>query len=81
MDFGTRRLLRHRTIYRSLYLPFGIARLWSNVEEVSFEYVEGPDEVIIRPVHSKAGARAQTQATEQAKIDATNHLPSTHFGI
>jgi len=76
MDFGERRLLRHRRVYRTINLPFGIARLWSGVEEVSFEYVEARDEVIVRPV--RHGASSST--TIKAKPDQ-NHLPSNHFKV
>ena len=53
MDFGQRRLLRHRRVYRTLNLPFGIARLWESVETVSIVYNEARDEVAIRPVVGK----------------------------
>jgi len=69
MDLGTRHLLRHRKIYRSLDLPFGIARLWSNIEEVSFEYVEARNEVIIRPVRgTPAKTREPADQSPQAMI-------------
>ena len=90
MDFGTRSLLRHRTIYRSLDLPFGIARFWQNIEQVSFEYVEGRDEVVIRPVRStpkapqKVGDQAQAKAPlkKDAKpVKEEIHTPQAHFSL
>jgi len=73
MDFGTRHLLRHRKVYRSMDLPFGIARLWSNIEKVSFEYVESGDEVIVRPVRDTSST-----ATTKAK---SAEIASAHFSL
>jgi hypothetical protein len=89
MDFGTRHLLRHRKVYRSMDLPFGIARLWSNIEKVSFEYVEGRDEVVIRPVRSMPKTQKvgdQVQAKAQMKKDPKPakeeiHTPQAHFSL
>jgi len=85
MDFGTRSLLRHKKIYRSMDLPFGIARLWSSIEEVSFEYNEALDQVIVRPVRPVSGTKS-AQATAQASVtvktaEPVDHLPSSHFGV
>jgi hypothetical protein len=92
MYFGTRHLFRHKKIYRSLDLPFGIARLWQNIEEVSFEYNEARDEVVVRPVRQASGTQAQAKATAKAQAGveakaepadhsaaAQNHLPNQHF--
>ena len=73
MDFGTRRLFRHKKIYRSMDLPFGIARLWSNIEEVSFEYIEARDVVIVRPVRDTSST-ATTKA-ESAEIESAHFSP------
>ena len=70
MDFGQRRLLRHRRIYRTINLPFGIARLWESVETVSIVYNEAREEVVIRP----ALGRQKTINTMPITT------PADHFG-
>lgn len=83
MKFNKKLMKSHSNKYRMLQIPHSIATIWieEGITDVTVEYVEKMSYLIVRPVRGKAGTTAQTQATAQAKEGATNHLPSTHFGM
>lgn len=66
MDW-TRRLLRHRQVYRTMNLPFYISQRWESVDEIRVVYDEQNNEVTIQPLSGKLKAKAASTAAPQAK--------------
>jgi len=92
MIFPEKKLAKsHSDVYRQIQLPASVSSIWiqAGVEHVVIEYVEARGEagdyLVVRPVRpmrdvAQAKATTKAQATTETKA-ATNHLPSSHFGI
>ena len=64
MDW-TRKLLRHKEVYRTINLPCYISERWVNFDEIHIVYDEAANRVTIAPVRPVSGTKS-AQATAQA---------------
>lgn len=73
MDW-TRKLLRHKEVYRTINLPCYISERWVNFDEIHIVYDEAANRVTIAPVRPVSG----TQVKKNQPVDQS---PQAHFGI
>ena len=82
MDW-TRRLPRHKDVYRTINLPFYISQRLIDVDEIQILYDEATSRITIVPLRPASGtsAKATEAKAEPSRKDINNNTPQAHFSL